>query len=264
MVMRWFAKEDLETFFKLLQGERQVDQVRLDYWLRFVGQIAYTRIILGGQAKLDRSTDFVEFREKNAQRIGFLQGGVAEDNAFLMQIGEYVIVEFSRTGNACFIRRQTGLPFNVGQRIFDLNLLKDKGSAVNRIVHSRRWQSECDQWLASVGIYPDRGTLSMGPQPASVASQGFSGWTSPPKLHVGEKTPLQIKSPAAKERNTEASIQEALRFADHWFMSAKVRDNRSEGGAFWLFLPQKNQEIEKKLLALGFRYNENRGGYWIK
>ncbi len=47
MVQSWFAKDDLKLFFELLKGNRDVDEARLFYWLRYTNQMSYTRIVLG-------------------------------------------------------------------------------------------------------------------------------------------------------------------------------------------------------------------------
>ncbi len=102
MVLRWFAKDDLEHFFSLLQGDGQVDQARLRYWLRFVDQISYTRILLGADALNNQHTEYRNFRTKNAGRFGRLVGGPTHNNAFVMRIGDQYLVEFSGTGNASY------------------------------------------------------------------------------------------------------------------------------------------------------------------
>jgi hypothetical protein len=94
MVLRWFAKEDLEHFFSMLQGAGQVDQARLVYWLRFVDQISYTRIVLGADAVNSGDPEFRNFRTKNAGRYGQLVGGQNHNNAFIMRIDDHYFVEF--------------------------------------------------------------------------------------------------------------------------------------------------------------------------
>jgi hypothetical protein len=74
MVVAWFAKEDLEHFFNLLKGDTDVDQARLFYWLRFANQMSYTRIVLGGDAKTDTGSDFVDFRRKKQWPFELLGG----------------------------------------------------------------------------------------------------------------------------------------------------------------------------------------------
>lgn len=260
MVMRWFAKEDLETFFKLLQGESGVDQDRLDYWLRFVGQIQYSRIVLGANAVNDRSTDFVEFRDKNKDRISHLRGGTPGDNAFIMKIGGFIIVEFSKKGNACYFRPDNeNLPFQVNSSILFLNnSLKNKSPGHEAISHApalRGWWQRYDQWLARAGIYPDSGARSIA-QPTS----------------AGVKPPLTVARPIREEaqpvmpsgsRVIEAAIRDVLRYAETNFISYRTQDFRDKGGAFWLVIQTESIPMEKKLFALGFKYVLGRG-YWIK
>ncbi|MBF3375292.1 hypothetical protein ISU80_17720, partial [Leptospira borgpetersenii serovar Arborea] len=100
MVRSWLAKQDLMHFFELLRGNGDVDQARLFYWLRFANQMGFTRIVLGTDARQDRRGDFVKFREENKGRLSNLRGGRNFDNAMIMQINDYLFVEFSGTGNA--------------------------------------------------------------------------------------------------------------------------------------------------------------------
>jgi len=199
MVMRWFAKEDLETFFKLLQGESGVDQDRLEYWLRFVDQIGFTRLVLGPQAMQDYSSDFVEFRRKNKDRISQLKGGTAEDNAFIMQIGDYVIVEFSKKGNACYFRPyDQNLPFKLDTKILELTPeLKRKTKGCESLPHTptdRGWWHKYDRWFAERGIYPYRQSKTK---------------QSSPKRSEERLTPHAPSSHDTKSGNTERAINQA-------------------------------------------------------
>lgn len=266
MVMRWFAKEDLETFFKLLQGESGVDQDRLDYWLRFVGQIGYTRIVMGAQAERDQSSDFVEFRRKNADRISVLvRGGTPDDNAFLMQIGNYLITEFSKKGNACYIRPLEAVPFKLGKRELDFNFdLKNRRSTHDRLPHTKgSWQSNYDSWLAGRGVFPDAweaGRKDTRKAPVTLPSDLSKG-AVPPKISsvVGSASFFE----SGGRGSVDASIQEALRYVCELVARPKTSDSRSKGGAFWIELQSTSPAMERKLLALGFKHAAGRG-FWIK
>lgn len=257
MVMRWFAKEDLESFFKLLQGERGVDQNRLDYWLRFVDQMGYTRIVLGNAARNDRSRDFVEFREKNNSRLSHLDGGTAEDNAFIMEIGGYYFVEFSKKGNACYYYSRDRLPFNVGQKKFRLaDELKQPQSGYsrarsgNKFNHMSGWESNADAILAQLGIYPDH-------QASKSRNTGAKAH------HVSEPNPKTASSGAARANSAiEGAIAEALRIMGQHSISLPSADRRPEGGAFWFFSPHDLSAISNHMKKIGFRYAAGRG-YWI-
>nr|WP_277445872.1 EH signature domain-containing protein [Shigella sonnei] len=84
MVRGWLAKQDLTHFFELLRGNGDVDQARLHYWLRFANQMGFTRIIMGSDARQDRGSDFVKFREENKGRLSYLRGGRNFDNAMII------------------------------------------------------------------------------------------------------------------------------------------------------------------------------------
>lgn len=107
MVRGWLAKQDLTHFFELLRGNGDVDQARLHYWLRFANLMGFTRIIMGSDAWQDRGSDFVKFREENKGRLSYLRGGRNFDNAMIMQINDYLFVEFSGTGNAMYAYQKT-------------------------------------------------------------------------------------------------------------------------------------------------------------
>lgn len=275
MVMRWFAKEDLETFFKLLQGERGVDQDRLDYWLRFVGQIAYTRLVLGSQATQDRNSDFVEFRQKNQGRISQLRGGTAEDNAFIMKIGKHIIVEFSKKGNSCYFRPDdNNLPFRLDDKYLELNpTLKKKSPGYDSLTHlptQRGWWLKYDQWLAGVGIFPDKEYSGRNKNTNTNGADGDKKNEKSALLEKGLTTQEKIKSPTRsnqpKQENsrTEAAISDALQYANSNSIHYSSKDYRSNGGAFWI-IPSGNpsQVFIRKLFSLGFRCVQEKG-YWIK
>ena len=161
MVLQWFAKADLEHFFSLLQGDGDVDDARLRYWLRFVEQISYTRIVMGQDAFMNPSTDFVDFRKKNKGRFSRLSSPVTSNNAFIMQIGDYNFVEFSGTGNACYVYAQRNLPFNPELAHFSILDLKNKPKATTRILHNGAWEYRADLDLARLGLAAGQASRSI-------------------------------------------------------------------------------------------------------
>lgn len=254
MVLRWFAKEDLEHFFKLLQGESGVDQARLDYWLRFVDQIGYTRVVMGGDAFNDRSPDFDEFRRKNKGRFSLLMGGPSNNNAFIMRIGEYYFVEFSAKGNACYFYHSDRLPFNPDKVKLELHSeLKQKpsvrlnGSSVYKIPHLQGWQSKADEVLGQLGIH------SNGVYPTNNMREAVVNGYSAHK-HVSEDASLKT--------SLESKIREVMRHLETLAEPPKTRDTREKGGAFWV-LTDEYSPLASFLKRSGFKYASNRG-FWIK
>lgn len=225
MVVAWFAKEDLEHFFNLLKGDAEVDQSRLYYWLRFANQMSYTRIVMGADAWHDRGQDFVHFREKNKGRLSKLVGGPGHNNAVVMQIGDYFFVEFSGTGNACFVYKADASPFNPDKSQLELTKeLKQRHRTIEWMTHS----------------------------PAPGRPDRIEGWLSKFDDKLG-KLGIRVQSQAAASGATkpiafEDQVRDALRSVKH-----KVYDQRARGGAFQVQLDDNDQAAVAALQRLGFK-----------
>lgn len=264
MILRWFAKDDLEHFFKLLQGESQVDQRRLNYWLRFVGQMAFTRIALGDNSYFDKRTEFVEFREKNKGRFAQLKGGKHID-AFMMQIDEYLFVEFSGTGNALYIYEKDRIPFALDAGVVQLNNhlkipshLKKLGSHSNKLTHSGEWEVKSDALLAKLGILPDVNSITS--KSANKYLQAHNN--SAAQMQVTESIRARSVYSTSNESELEAIIHFARSELIRRGLSLREEDNRSNGGAYWFVTSTRLPAIEKQLFSWGFKYAGR--GYWIK
>lgn len=225
MVVAWFAKEDLEHFFNLLKGDSEVDQSRLYYWLRFANQMSYTRIVMGSDAWHDRGQDFVHFREKNKGRLSKLVGGPGHNNAVVMQIGDYFFVEFSGTGNACFVYKADASPFNPDKSQLELTKeLKQRHRTIEWMPHS----------------------------PAPSSPDRIEGWLSKFDDKLG-KLGIRIQSQAAASGATkliafEDQVRDALKSVKH-----KVYDQRARGGAYQVQLDDNDQAAVAALQRLGFK-----------
>lgn len=225
MVVAWFAKEDLEHFFNLLKGDSEVDQSRLYYWLRFANQMSYTRIVMGSDAWHDRGQDFVHFREKNKGRLSKLVGGPGHNNAVVMQIGDYFFVEFSGTGNACFVYKADASPFNPDKSQLELTKeLKQRHRTIEWMPHS----------------------------PAPSRPDRIEGWLSKFDDKLG-KLGIRIQSQAAASGATkviafEDQVRDALKSVKH-----KVYDQRARGGAYQVQLDDHDQAGIAVLQRLGFK-----------
>ena len=291
MVLRWFAKEDLEHFFKLLQGEHGVDQARLDYWLPYVDQMNYTRIVMGLDATNDRSPDFIEFRQKNRARLSRLTSGPPDNNAFIMQIGDYYFVEFSGIGNACYIYHQEQLPFNPDSQALELNTLKQMAIVKKRLLHMSGWERKADAILASIGIFQNSGGKSKTITRPTVP---LPTWLENPEKHRApvstaskvvkpqSKAPTNsvVKAPISKDHHvpkdearelkinaknikTNIAIDNALLLFSDLLIRLNTQDHRSKGGAYWILLKDAPTELDKNLRNLGFHYIPSKG-YWIQ
>ncbi len=253
MVRGWLAKQDLMHFFELLRGNGDVDQARLHYWLRFANQMGFTRIVMGPDAWQDRGSDFVKFREENRGRLSHLRGGRSFDNAMVMQINDYIFVEFSGTGNAMYAYRVGQAPFNPESHSLDINIqLKDKYRNVLRLPHTPRaegynktritgWMLKYDDELRQLGIRwmaeePVKFVDKKAPSPASVSD-------------------IKIINPLR-----DTAIQRLVENT-----SCIISDNRHKGGVLSVQLKSPDGTTERELLRLGFApVTKEPHRYWIK
>lgn len=227
MAMRWFARDDLEHFFKLLQGANGVDQRRLNFWLNYVDQILYTRIVMGSDALYNRSTDFKDFREKNKGRFSALLNAPFENNAFVIKIKEYWFVEFSETSNACYVYTDEKLPFKPDLPRLDMRLeLKNKNKSLHTIIHRADWEYTATSYLKGLGIYKEK-------------SSTLSSYSN----------------------DVNHAINESKKILAGFDFS--INDNRIHGGFYRIHVPIPIFNIDKPLKALGFEYVAGEG-YLIK
>lgn len=273
MVLRWFAKEDLEHFFSLLQGTGQVDQARLRYWLRFVDQIVYTRILLGADAVNNPTPDFRNFRTKNAGRFGRLVGGQSHNNAFIMRINDQYFVEFSGTGNACYAYSERELPFDPAALELHANadlkkvLRNTQNWTDNRILHMSGWEWKADEFLARRNIRPgivgDGASSKLGSYQAR--SQATNKPANVPRTAEHSSAPASQEKTAAPLISPVLSTAEVVKLASGLARVYRVEaiDNLAKGGAFWVLERDARSRLGRELARLHMTFNTDKG-FWIK
>ncbi|MCI4185943.1 EH signature domain-containing protein [Dickeya dianthicola] len=243
MVRSWLAKEDLTHFFQLLKGNGDVDQARLFYWLRFANQMGFTRIVMGQDARHNMHSDFVAFRQKNQGRLSNLSGGTRADNAVIMQIGNYLFVEFSRTGNALYVYELSSAPFNPEKSELHLNDELKAGTVKHRHAPTASdysdnyltgWMINYEDELRKLGIKYQPSDMSVSPSPSTTSTRSARSVDEPQRKTAKETREQEIRS-LLKQLN------------------ATVNDKRNIGGALHIRLPSCNTEDVEKLIRLGFK-----------
>lgn len=156
MVIVWMTEQDLRDFFTLLGDHRETDQARLEFWLQYIDEIQDSHIIMGSDARTGRA--FRELRERRKDSLRYLSDGQGGNNAFVMKMGDHVVVEFGMTGNACYIYQEAHLPFTLGEnRWFTVKSLKDRDApGATKQGHHADWQWKLQQKLKRRGIRPSQ------------------------------------------------------------------------------------------------------------
>jgi hypothetical protein len=164
MVMGWVNERNLRDFFDLLAARRNADHGRLRFWSRYMNQISWTRLVFGYETVYQKNHNkgIKALLESEEGTFAMLRGSVDKElDAFLMQIGSYVFVEFSKTNNGAYGYRTNELPFDRDAPTYagstsDLKSGFYKSTRQDlKIIHTPGWESRAEDQLRAIGIYPD-------------------------------------------------------------------------------------------------------------
>lgn len=233
MVNGWLTRQLITDFFALLSTDGQVDQRRLNYWLRFVPAIEGTPwLALGPDARQNNNQPYRELRERAKGRLLRLDNpGASSNNAFIMKIGEWLIVEFGVTGHACYVYPATPVPFLLGGAAISLHDLKDRsrGDWLRHKDGLNSWERNFDQAICSkVGYHP----------------QGV--------------VPPRVRQHIINNDNHNLSYVE--QYVKKF--SLRTEDHRDSGGAFWVYTQKGDHpEVDRNLESWKFKYKQGRG-WW--
>ena len=156
-IIAWLAGETLQFFFDTLVPVNDENRRRAKFWLQYAKK---QRKVKDFQVAVsDQDTPKIRAsRAKTIPSYSILTGG--KTSAFLMVFEgygtEYVIIEFSETGNAAYI--YTRKEFESGRirlrsHSFHLTeVLKRIDSATDRIIHIGDWEPKARRTLSELGI----------------------------------------------------------------------------------------------------------------
>ena len=138
MISNWLKLDLIFEFFNLLAEDGRGDRSRFEFWRRYLEQIDDMYFVLGSRTLNSTDPNIRALRRKLEGRLMHLTGTEPANNAFIMRIGNALIVEFSRSGNATYTYTSYQLPFSLeGVQSNDIDDLKSDKE--NRLLHSRRW-----------------------------------------------------------------------------------------------------------------------------
>lgn len=249
MVLGWVNERNLKDFFDILAARNQADEGRLAFWSHYLKQITWTRLVFGSDTMaLQRRSP--EVRDLIAREEGaYAQlDGKPEVDAFMMQIGSYLIIEFSKKPNACYAYKVDELPFEPYAKHYDGGTTDlaygYHGERAARIVHRDGWQARAADELRSLGIRPDR------PDVQRVAGEG--GATARTAT-VGGRTTV---APAGPDMTALAALLRR-------FPRASTNDKRGTGGGrLWVEDPLQRVQLGRELESMGFKWANSRSAWY--
>lgn len=297
MVMGWVNERNLKDFFDILAARRGADHGRLKFWSRYMSQISWTRLVFGSETiwQKNHNAGIRTLLESEEGTYARLQGAPDRElDAFLMQIGEYIFVEFSKTGNGAYGYRVSDLAFDLRADSYtgttaDLKCGYYKsGRGIAKIIHTPGWEGRTTTELRMLGIHPDKTTSQQGTtrnnltDEQAAALEKIGGITqSAPQTTSPLPSPSSVHSGGPRTTQSSGAIQSEWVSNSKQPISLSIEDVRAviapysgvtvrEQGSgltrrLWVMAPDGNLDLVKALKKLGFRWSPSRAGwYWIE
>jgi hypothetical protein len=248
MVLSWVNERNLKDFFDILAARNNADEGRLAFWSRYLKQITWTRLVFGVATMTLQQTN-AEIRNLIAREEGAYARLTEkpEVDAFMMRIGQYLIVEFSKKPNACYVYRADTLPFDLYTRSYeggtgDLGAgFRSDTECALRIVHREGWAERAAVDLGRLGIRPDL--------PVAGRQQAQPRGTVP------------VDTAAVRRSGPDLGRLQGLVSR---FRRAYIDDQRGEGlsGRLWVYDPLQRPELETELKSMGFVWSGQRQAWF--
>jgi hypothetical protein len=251
MVLQWVNEGNLRDFFQILAARNSADEGRLEFWSQYLKQISWTRLIFSTEtmalARRDQNIRELIAREEGTYATCWGQKNV---DAFMMEIGDYLVVEFSTTGNAAYVYNSRELQFDRHAPQYhggteDLRY-GFSGGAVMRIVHRDDWESKTLDELKRLGIYPDD------------SSQARRVRVAHAPLPQGIRTSPSIGAPGSEK------FVSGLHRLVQGYSGARIDDRRNTtGGRLWVEDPLQRQLLANRLESLGLKWSDKRCAWYL-
>ena len=246
MVEGWIKRDFIEKFFALLSADGVNDPRRLKFWSACHEQINNMYFALGNDAYYHPGTDYRNLREKNRGRIIQLEHSTSDNNAFIMEIDDYIFVEFGATANACYVYTKSKLPFSLAKTYLSVKQLKNKNLAIGRLKPDGEREYGWRHADTSEGLWEDKfraGILSLTGLKVGQATNGSEKSVAPPPLV-----------------RTKVSVQMVKSFCH--LHDLKFEDLTSRGGQFWVVAANNFAGVSQDLKKWGFTYSLKRSAWY--
>jgi hypothetical protein len=168
-------------------------------------------------------------KRMEGRRLALDAGGPPTNNAFIMRIGDAVVVEFGATGNACYVFDAHNLPFTL-----DRPSIRGDTGGLKHSAHSERLL---------------HGTAS---------GQSWEERFDAAIFRAIQWTPVEAPFRLTHRRPPFSDVELRRLATAH---GLRIEDNRPRGGALWVRTDDANTTVSAVLRAWNFTYKRDRGWY---
>lgn len=266
MVDGWLKHRLITDFFEVLSDDGSTDRRRLTFWLQFAPVIEDMWFVLGRDAQTNSSEAYKELRRRMEGRLQFLNDSTATNNAFIMQMNGFHIVEFGEKGNACYVFQSNNTPYDLSKRYVSVHRIKDKARAVRHLPHlpTHSWATSrfipeiCPliDWWPEGTRSVQRGAFTPPPSKARIVPP-------PPQSSLETQPTRKGRAPSIASVNPErldaSTVDAMVRILGTY--GVEHDDRRDKGGSFWILTHDKDPTVTRILLGWKFNYAAGKGWY---
>ena len=262
MIAAWLKLELIRKFFGLLAADGMNDKRRVKFWERYYDSIDDMYFALGSAAYAHPGADFVALRrEMRGRLIALHSAQTTDNNAFIMRIGAYVVVEFGAPGNACYIFSWNKLPFDL-----DVPSIAGNGLGLKNSNHVE-WLDHRDTsggpWERKFEDALHR--LTAARPSLRAATERAAAPSSTPRPSIRTAHPGLL--PEASNVDASAAPPEFSETTLKQFCNSRrldVVDLRTSNGLLWVRTHERDPNVSSRLLLWGFAYKNEQKGWWRK
>lgn len=263
MVLGWVNERNLKDFFDILAARNKADSGRLAFWSKYLKQITWTRLVFGRDTMALKRVNS-EVRDLIAREEGAYAEltNKPEVDAFMMQIGRQLIIEFSKKPNACYVYQADQLPFEPYDRQYDGGT-SDLAAGYHphidcalRIVHTPGWAPRAELDLRRIGIHPDRQDAQRVASSGTANAQTSKASANDARTQ-GASAAQRVSAPQGPNMDTLQRLLARFPGAD-----IDDRRNRPGTGRLWVEDPQQRALLAAELKALGFKWANARQAWY--
>jgi hypothetical protein len=267
MVAEWLKLALMQKFFGLLAEDGLNDTRRLKFWKTYHQSIHAMYFALGETARRHPGPDFREVRKQMEGLQLTLTHSTSKNNAFIMCIGEHVIVEFGEKGNACFIFHKDRLPFALEGEVAGNSVALKHPRHVERLLHidsgMGKWEDKFRTTLANVVRVGKPLAPPQTPRAVNTGPAANRGEVISPTRTASQKSELPGMREPQRPYMTQPMPTVTMEELKEFCTSNRLRwaDFRPKGGNLWVYTKQPAGAVAERLKGWGFRF-KNTIGWW--
>lgn len=239
-VAQWLHKEFIEAFFSKFASGDLGDARRARFWSRYLGLFSDMRFGLGENVLHSDDEDLHVLLKKMKGLYTPLRSPAGDQNAFIMTLGNLVVVEFSNFSNALYAYDKNDIPFDYDQS------LRMPVDAPNSLKQSRPYSLFK---LTHTGGYTDWEDKFAD----RIEQRTGIVWDAP----RGSSDPLNTQVHSEPEVMPESEVLQMM----HDEYGLAVEDLRHKGGNLWVRTDDRDPAVNGVLKSCDFEYRQGKG-WW--